>query len=365
MANNERDIEYVATRRISYRYKCEFCGYTTNWQSSSISNNDDSEEAAEYGLQYIITSIQDFLSRVIYADTLLCEPDIARQYNKAFEAGYACPQCGTRQTWYPVSYKHISPVKRSLTIGLIFLAIGIVISAAFKMPAPDIYIIPAILTVYGVAAGFLSVFIQSWMAKSYIRNSYRRRRPEVNWSEEEAELPVKPEDKTSGSIIMQEPHNLTYKKDINAWKMKGLRHNKLLCILDVIIENPNEIKIIKESFDGTPLSDFKYSEIPEHIFHDYMLQLCDALKFLHSNIVPVTHNAVAAENVLIAPDNTLKLANFDYVSFNDTPENDIALLGELIRKVQGKHSKKYKSIINNCSGVYKSIDDIRTDLLNI
>ncbi|MDR1753877.1 MAG: hypothetical protein LBR74_03090, partial [Eubacterium sp.] len=74
---------------------------------------------------------------------------------------------------------------------------------------------------------------------------------------------------------------------------------------------------------------------------------------------------VAADNILIAPDNTLKLANFDYVSFNDTPVNDIALLGELIGKVRGKHSKKYKSIIKNCDGIYKSIDDIRTDLLNL
>jgi serine/threonine protein kinase len=158
---------------------------------------------------------------------------------------------------------------------------------------------------------------------------------------------------------------LVFKKDINAWKMRNIKHKNLLGIQDIHDGGENGIIITRESFDGVPLSSINRKELSEEDFKDYMIQLCDALSYLHSQKPAISHNAVTLDNILLRTDKVLKLSNFDYVSFGDTPKNDISMVGELMNSMRGKYMKHYKPIIDYCDGVYESIDDLRSDLIDV
>jgi len=139
--------------------------------------------------------------------------------------------------------------------------------------------------------------------------------------------------------------------------MCKIEHPNILRIHDTQIVNLGTIAIQEEVFEGTTLAEKLEKGICENDFCDYVLQLCDALEYLHKQ--GLAHNAVCAQNILINENNILKLINFDDVTPCDSYFSDISSVGTLIRDIKEDFIHNYIPFAKNCYTKYKTMDDFR------
>ena len=336
-------------------------------------------------------------------------PIIADQYNEAFVLGNACPKCNSRQTWYPAIDPLAPRWKYALNYAIIAVVLGSILMALFGMilfsnfgiDLIHFVVVQMVLAAVGGLVGLIGygrVSARAKARKQYYDNSRCHHRPEVIWGKPAVELVRAPEIDVNPDLIKSDSAisinssrksdtalgadlNITTnaglsfsekiinkagtkKEDLGYWRICGTKHNNILYIHDVVDHQYGVFSVIEEKFESTPLSKLIAKGISETDFQDYILQLCDALEFMHQQEPNLSHNAIVARNILIGKDNVLKLSHFDEVAIG-TPTSDIAMVGNLMGRIRDKYigRSRYQEIINNCAGKYRTVDDFRKDFL--
>ncbi|MCR5432579.1 MAG: serine/threonine protein kinase, partial [Lachnospiraceae bacterium] len=95
------------------------------------------------------------------------------------------------------------------------------------------------------------------------------------------------------------------------------------------IENGRMVCIIREYIEGLTLSDYatnKQLAMPEIV--DIAKQLCDILEVLHNNRPQIIHRDIKPENVIVRPDGTIALIDFDIArTVKEGESNDTVFFG--------------------------------------
>jgi len=326
-------LTYKAECKIKYKYKCEHCGILTDefefmlQQFANHKHNKGSRFAVnlELDLEGIaetedkarkrLRRLRSMLKKTHDSekrDTVITEkPQITEYYNEVFAEGDSCPGCKTRQSWFPLSK---SP----------------------RLSDPIITWGKSKVDVVGLPADSEGTHPNN--VKSPGRDAYAVNTRVINKRGIE-------------------------KEDLIHWQMRGIEHDNIVGIWGVTEHTLGIYTIAEDSFDGIPLSMKIYEKLPEGIFQDYIMQLMDALEFLHQQTPPIIHNAVLPENILIGKGNLLKLANIDNATHTGSPATDISMIGDVMKGIRGKYIARYKDIIQKCDDrKYQSIEDIRKDM---
>jgi|GEM_PF-6990710 len=128
-------ISYKAECTVSYRYTCEQCGYTTDWNESrlyriahvklkstrfernylaDIKDVKRAEKKAAKILKEAIQMINEKMESVSGDIMFPKEPFLADEYNAIFASGKSCSQCKCQQSWYPARSKPPSKWRKLL-----------------------------------------------------------------------------------------------------------------------------------------------------------------------------------------------------------------------------------------------------------
>jgi len=321
-------MTYVVECIVKYSYICEHCGIKTEefesklWQETEVplpkgSRFDNAiqvpdpavlekyQQIAFAKMRQLVTAINKIFENTENNEKVYSY--IAEQFNELFSKAKSCPECKHHQTWYPV--ETFGSSSRFHGLKVLWGKIDVELAGA---PQVD----------------------------------------EVT-SEE-------PQERAMNQRIIK--NTKEKKEDLAYWHIRGQEHINLLYVQDVQYHQDNVFSVKEEIFESNPFSVIIEKGFKESDFQDYMIQLCDALEFLHTLEPCITHNKVLARNVLVGKGHLVKLSHFDEASVGESPDADIAMLGELMSGVKGSYIKYYKNIIENCNGVYKSIDDLRTDM---
>jgi len=387
-------MHYKAECTVKYRYKCEKCGYLTKWSESAISrtayhslnstrveikaihdpkNLEKAKTKSLEDLDRLVSAFKQVIAKIPSKTIIPEEPYLAEYYKDVFSLGKACPRCLRRQTWYSAVAWPISKRKYALRYAIIILILGnilgfiaihllfanIGITFFYQIAAQPIFLLFGGLIGYAIAA------IRVKLDKRHYKSASRHNIPEIEWSEPivelmglpEAEFEIETDVKSSyiGRII-NKPN--TKKEALGYWYLCNLKHDNILYIHSVDERGNGVFRIVEEKCKGVSLSRRLKRGINESDFKDYILQLCDALEFLHQQEPAISHNAVSADNIWIGKKNLLKLTGYDKVTLGGSSRRDIAMLCSLIEGVKGRYIKHYKKIIEN-PDIYQSIEDFR------
>lgn len=95
------------------------------------------------------------------------------------------------------------------------------------------------------------------------------------------------------------------------------------------VEDEEEWIIIEEYVEGVTLEDYMMEvPLPEEIAVKFAFQICEALKCLHKNSPMIIYRDLKAENVMITPEESVKLIDFDIArGYQEKKSKDTELLG--------------------------------------
>jgi len=294
----------MQTCTIEYRYICDKCSYLTKWYKSNV------ESVANHGLEE--SEFVSFIKKMIdkSARVPIVDAAVFEQFRGLFAQGASCPKCKSCQPWYLAG-----------------------------------------------SAG-------EWKQANSNNNL------EVVVGEPTALLAGDPDaiEFTTDTPTVFTTRDI-YKPGVQIEKLgyrhlRGAKHYNVLYVQDVTEPRPSMFSIVEEQFESIPLSELLIKGISEKDFQDFIMQLFDALEFLHNHKPGISHNAISPEHILVGKGNLLKLAHFDEATVDGSPLGDIAMLGKLMGSINAKYIKKYQQVMDNCAGgAYKTIDDLRQDFL--
>lgn len=93
--------------------------------------------------------------------------------------------------------------------------------------------------------------------------------------------------------------------------MKRLDHPAIARIVD-IIEQPNVIYIVMDYIEGQSLDVVlkEYGAQPQEVVVDWIMQIADALNYLHSQKPPIIYRDMKPSNVMLRPEGAVRLIDF-------------------------------------------------------
>jgi len=299
-------LEKLAISRLkSSRFELEF--------EHELKKLEKTEASAISQLNELIDSLHTLLDSTNPIQVSLIEDGgLLQQYKDLFSHGKSCPYCQARQAWYPVD-------------GL-----------------------------------------REWKQRGAVKSL------ESTWGEPKVELLGMPD---ASEYVVEEtkPEAFAVRyinkpgvalQELAYWHLRRVEHDNILLTLDVMQRDEGEFSVIEEKFEGVPLSTLLEDGISEKDFQDIILQLCDALELLHTHKPRISHNAISTDNVLIGEGNLLKLTNFTEAEVGKSAAWDIALVGELMLRIDVNRIAGYGEIIEKCiTGEYKKITDLRKNFL--
>jgi len=280
----------------------------TKWYKSVSERLDNDAEQALEQLKAFISFVKKMLDKS--SNEPIADTGTFKQFRRLFVKGKSCPKCKSRQTWYAADSP--SDWRQANINNNLEAVIG-----------------ESTVQLMGVPAA------------------------EKNITDPLAPFTTREIYKTNVSL-----------ESLACWHLRKAENLNILYIEDVTELQPGVFSIMEEQFDGTPLSSLLEAEISKKDFQDFILQLCDALAFLHSYNPRIAHNAIFPENILIGEGNLLKLAHFDEAAVGGALSGDIIMAGELMQSIDADYMKKYQKVIDSyIDGTYKTIDDLRQDFM--
>jgi hypothetical protein len=142
-------------------------------------------------------------------------------------------------------------------------------------------------------------------------------------------------------------------------------HMNLIRVHHVIRDAAHEggFILIEDYFERTVTLRERLAEgIDSGEFDDYMMQICDILIFLFEQKPPIVHGAISAASLLVCDDNVLKLTNFENAEHGAKASVDIATVGRLLDAIDGKLTKRFRSVIRKCEHIYQSPRELQKDI---
>lgn len=93
--------------------------------------------------------------------------------------------------------------------------------------------------------------------------------------------------------------------------------------------NDQMLCLIREYVEGTPLNEYaKEKQLTTEEIISFGKQLCDILSTLHGHVPPVIHRDIKPENIIVKPDGTLALIDFDISrAYRENTEADTVFFG--------------------------------------
>jgi len=301
-------------------------------------------------------------------------PFIADYYDEVFAMGKACPLCGGPQSWYIGAYSRVSMTGAALRYALFFSVLAGILwladSIIFDLHLLNWAVIFPVSVLVGGLAGVFYALARIFANNKLIKKAPMNQKPIVEWGDITVEitgvtLPLEDANTagTSSRVVADfESRDIT---GLGSWHVCGLKHDNILSVIDIVDLQYGFFNIIEEEFNGTPMINLISRGISERDFHDYVLQLCDALQFLHSQKPGISHNAIRPGNIVVGKGNLLKLTRFENATVGGSPRDDIAMVGEFLRSIKGRYIKRYQEIIESCASKYNSIDELREDFLSV
>ena len=93
--------------------------------------------------------------------------------------------------------------------------------------------------------------------------------------------------------------------------LRGLEHPGLPRFFERY-ENGQMLCVVREYIEGEPLSDYvRETQLTTRDIVSFGLQLCDILALLHGHTPPIIHRDIKPENIIVKPNGTLVLIDFD------------------------------------------------------
>ena len=105
----------------------------------------------------------------------------------------------------------------------------------------------------------------------------------------------------------------------------SLRHNAIPRVMDFFSLNNNKCYIVMDLIDGETLDEVikKRGKIPENEVREWINQLADVLKYLHSREPKIIFRDLKPSNVMLTKDNQIKLIDFGIArTFKDDKSTD-------------------------------------------
>lgn len=126
-----------------------------------------------------------------------------------------------------------------------------------------------------------------------------------------------------------------YKKDLSGIykQLQEIKHKNLPKIYQVLFYN-GDTYLLEENIAGSTLREvLDNKEIEQKWFSEKEIisiigQVCDALSILHNQNPPIIHRDIKPENIMMRPDGTIKLIDFDIARvYQEEKDKDTQLLG--------------------------------------
>jgi len=315
---------YEATCELTYRYTCEKCKHTTDNFTYTLkqyaSHTHQGGNKFQLNLDLDITALDKAQDKAIQRLDMIkkmmtdmkAHPNIIIEkfpffpeiYDDALSMGKKCPKCGAGQSWYPAS-RFIPNSFPAITFG------------------PD------------------AVKLQGLDESEFL-----------------------PEDDTDvfpvHTIVVNK-----YKEDLNQLVYQKLlenQHQNIVRIKRIQEHTLGVYSIDIEDFQGVPLSAKLSVGISEKQFQDIIIEICDALEFLHTQEPPIVYNIPLADNILIDDSNLIKLTNFEHAILNGDVTADVKNLHAFMESVDAKYMKRYTKFLEK-SKKYKSIKKFHFEFL--
>lgn len=116
-------------------------------------------------------------------------------------------------------------------------------------------------------------------------------------------------------------------------RLRTIHHKNISQIYEVMYYN-QDTYIIEEYIEGQTLRQAMIERCKKHQLYseaevvDFMVQLCDALAVLHSQVPSMIHKDIKPENIMVQKDGVLKLIDFDATRLvKEEQQKDTRLLG--------------------------------------
>ena len=120
----------------------------------------------------------------------------------------------------------------------------------------------------------------------------------------------------------------TYKHPLYE-SLMALGHKNMPRILDTVLLD-DCFYIVEEYIHGHTIRELLDTEgtFGEAKVRDIMAQLCDVLEYLHNRPVPIIHRDITPANIMLTPDGTVKLLDFDIArEYKETAAQDTEVIG--------------------------------------
>ena len=133
-------------------------------------------------------------------------------------------------------------------------------------------------------------------------------------------------DETSGRVLLKKTLD-TYNIEVYRW----LKDNRSIHIpfIHSFREEKGKLIVLEEYIQGDPLDKLLSEGSPDRKERiRIILELCDALIFLHSAPIPIIHRDIKASNIMLSTDGIVKLIDYDAAKiFHAGKRTDTTLIG--------------------------------------
>jgi len=307
------------------------------------------------------------------------EPFVAEQFNESFIRGKRCPGCGCRQTWYPAASGRPSIFQRAAAYSIVaalffsmaFYFLDIIVSDKYFFLQNPIVFGGIVGLIFGIVTGILSVVIPEYKIKKYYHSSPAHNLPVILWGESKIRLLGSDEKKTDEAIDGS-AEKIFFMRRVNVdidratdpvWKiLPGLRHENIAEIRSASYDGFGIVTLEAEKIEGSRFGDIIRKGMSESRFQDHMMQLLDAVEYLHLHEPAITHNKIRLDTIRIKKSDELKLTDFEKVRLDFDVKLDISMIGAVMGAVNGKFMKNYQGVVFKCKlNMYESISELRED----
>lgn len=137
-------------------------------------------------------------------------------------------------------------------------------------------------------------------------------------------------DKTTGHIYLKKTLD-TYDKDVYGWLKAN--HNIHIPAIHSFWEENGKLIVLEEYIQGETLDSLmSKTSLAESERIRIILDVCDALTFLHSAVKPIIHRDIKPSNIMLTSEGIVKLIDYDAAKvFHNGKKEDTTLIGTVGR----------------------------------
>lgn len=193
-------------------------------------------------------------------------------------------------------------------------------------------------------------------------------------------------DRTSGRVLLKKTLE-TF--DIEVYRWLKMNQSEHIPVIHSFWEEDGKLTVLEEYIQGETLGEKLKKGLPDDEKLRFILDICDALIFLHNAQVPIIHRDIKAQNIMISDDGVVKLIDYDaakvfhagkkadttligtvgaaapeqYGFAQSDARTDIYSLGVLIKEIF-PGDQRFTDIVNKCTQMepklrYQNVTDVR------